>query len=93
MMRFTAQRSHRTFRQPPGRENARAPEEYATVKAVLAQRTDKAILLSRDDLVAAVWVPRHALDARGKLAADKAVLKSEITIGVELELAMEKGLA
>lgn len=82
----------RAFHSAPGRESAHRNVEYATFKAILAQRTDGAVLLARDDLVSPVWVPRRALDITGKLAVEKAPLKSEIEIGVELKLAIEKGL-
>lgn len=74
------------------REHAAPRTEYATVKGTLAQRTDAAILFDRDDLVQAVWIPRYALDIAGKLAAENAPLKSTIEIGVELQMAMQKGL-
>lgn len=82
----------RAFHSSPRRENARPVTEYAQVKATLANRTDLAILVSHPDLVQAVWVPKKALDIGGKLQADNAPLKSEIEIGVELKLALEKGL-
>jgi hypothetical protein len=83
----------RTFHQPPGRENARRQVEYATVKATLANRSDRgAILITTETVVIPVWIPPQALDTRGKIAAARAVLKTEITIGIELELALQKGL-
>lgn len=83
----------RHFHSPPGRENAHQHKEYATVRAVLANRSDKgALLLTNDKLVVPVWVPPQALDSRGKIAAARAPLKSEVEIGVELNMAIAKGL-
>lgn len=82
----------RAFHSPPGRENARTNTEYATVKVTLIQRTDGAILVDRDDVFQAVWIPRSRLDMAGKLAAENAPLKSTIEIGVELDMALQKGL-
>lgn len=83
----------RTFHSAPGREGAHAPKEFATVKATLAKRSDKgALLLTNEKLTVPVWVPPHALDSRGKIAAARAALKSEIEIGVELNMALSKGL-
>lgn len=82
----------RAFHSTPGRESAPRNVEYATVKAILAQRTDLAILLARDDLAAPVWVPKRALSAHGRITAEKALLKTDIEVGVDLRLALEKGL-
>jgi hypothetical protein len=83
---------NRHFHSAPGRERAHRQVEYAIVKATLANRTDHALLLTNENVAAPVWVPRHNLDSRGKVAADRAPLKSEITVGVELNTALEKGL-
>lgn len=91
-MRFTPDRPRRPFHQPPGRENAVQHAEYARVKAILANRTDKAVLLSREDLVQPVWLPKHALDIGSRVAVERAPLKTEIQIAVELKRAQESGL-
>lgn len=75
-----------------GREHAHSEPEYATVKATLAQRTDKAILLAREDLVHPVWVPLRAINFRGRATAAAAPLKSDIELGVELGFALKNGL-
>lgn len=91
MMRFTAPKP-RTFHAPPGRENARRSEEYAIVKADLAQRTDLAILLAREDLIQPVWVPKRRLNISSRSLAENAPLKSEISVSVELDFALENKL-
>lgn len=83
----------RAFHSAPGRENSISNKEFATVKATLANRSEKgALLLTNEKLTVPVWVPPHALDSRGKIAAARAPLKSEIEIGVELNMALQKGL-
>lgn len=91
-MRFTQQRKHRTFRQPAGRENARANQEYATVTAILAQRTDKAVLLASEKIAPAQWVPMFRLYASSQVKVSRAVKDTEITVQVELEFALAEGL-
>lgn len=83
---------NRAFRSSPGREHAHSEPEYATVKATLAQRTDKAILLAREDLIHPVWVPLRAINFRGRAIAAAAPFKSDIEIGVELQFALKVGL-
>lgn len=73
-------------------DHARPHVEYATVKATLAQRTESAILLSRDDLPMAVWVPLYALETYSKIQVLKAALKTEIELRIELHMAQVKGL-
>lgn len=83
----------RTFHQPSGRENARRNVEYATVKATLANVSEKgAVLITNDKVTIPVWIPPQALDSRGRIAAARAPRNSEIEIGIELELALSKGL-
>lgn len=74
------------------RENARPYEEYATVMAILGQRTEKAILLSRDDWAASVWVPKRCLSFQSRVPVENAALKSEIEIRVELSFALKNRL-
>ena len=82
----------RPFRSAPGRENARDHKEYTLVRAMLVQRTDTAILITNDKTVVAIWVPKYALNVAGRVAEARAPLKSEIEIGVELNMALAKGL-
>lgn len=81
----------RAFHHSPGRESARSQAEYATVKGILAQRTEGAILLVPTDKPAQ-WVPLQALNTSGRVAVHRASLNSEIEIGVELKLALKKHL-
>jgi hypothetical protein len=87
-----APRTRRAFHQPPGRENARAHQEYATVTAILAQRTDKAVLLASEKIAPAQWVPLFRLDASSRVKVNRAVKDSEISVQVELEFALAEGL-
>lgn len=91
-MRFTQQHSRRTFRQPAGRENARAHQEYATVTAILVQRTDKAVLLSSEKIAPAQWVPLFHLDASSRVKVHRAVKDTEISVQVELQFALDEGI-
>lgn len=93
MMRFARQHTtRRPFRSAPGRENAHRQVEYAVVKATLANRTDKAVLLSREDLVAAVWVPNFRMEISSRIAAARSVLKTEVSLSIELPFALENKL-
>lgn len=83
---------NRNFNRAAGREHARSEPEYASVKGTLAQRTDLAILISRDDLNAPVWVPKRALAIHSRAPVEKAPLKSEIEIRVELSFALKNKL-
>ncbi len=93
MMRFSSPgQRRRHFHSPPGREGSHVTEEYATVKAVLAQRTDLAILLTREDLLQPVWVPKRRLNISSRLAAERTPLKDEISVSVDLAFALEHKL-
>ena len=92
MMRFTARAARRPFQSAPGRESARRTVEYATVKATLANRTDKAVLLSREDLVQAVWVPNFRMEISSRIRAERAVLKTDVSLSIELAFALENRL-
>lgn len=89
MMRFTAQKP-RTFRQPPGRENARWQTEYASITGIVAQKTDKAILLTSETLHA--WIPLFRLDAASSVKIYRTLKGSEITVRVELDFALKEKL-
>lgn len=92
-MRFTPRTPRRrAFHTAPGRETAKRNVEYAIVKANLAQRTDKAVLLSREDLVQAVWVPKFRLEISSRIQAEKAVLKTEVALSIELDFALAQNL-
>jgi hypothetical protein len=91
-MRFTPNAPRRAFHSRQGRENAGAPKEYAQVKGTVAQVTDGAVLFTNEKVTPAVWVPLWSLDLGGKLAAAKAHRGSEIEMGVELKIALAKGL-
>lgn len=82
----------RQFHSAPGRENAHSQKEYALVRATIVQRTDDAILLTNENTITAVWVPKYALNVAGRVAEARAPLKSEIEIGVQLNMALSKGL-
>lgn len=82
----------RAFHYSPGRESARRDVEYATVRATLANRTDKAVLLSRDDLLQAVWVPKSKLEIGSRVQAEKAVMKTEVSLRIELDFALAQHL-
>jgi hypothetical protein len=82
----------RAFHAAPGRENARAYKEYASVIVRLLQRTDAGLLVDRDDLFSPVWIPKRALDTHGKLQVERAALGCEVEIGIELKMALERGL-
>lgn len=82
----------RTFHSSPGREPATRYDEYATVKAVLAQRTDLAILLAREDLIQPVWVPKRRLSIQSRVPVERAPLKSDIEVRIELTFALENKL-
>lgn len=82
----------RPFRSAPGRENAHRHKEYTLVRAEMVQRTDTAILITNEKTVVAVWIPKYALNVAGRVAEARAPLKSEIEIGVELNMALAKGL-
>lgn len=74
------------------REHAHMHVEYALVKAILANITDGAVLLSNDALTIPVWVPRQALDAMSRALIYRSVKEQEIELRVELKLALSKGL-
>lgn len=90
MMRFTTPRPRRAFHQPPGRENAQRHVEYAAITATLAQKTDKAILLTSDSLHA--WVPLHKLETSSRVTVYRTEKGGEITVHAELEFALAEKL-
>jgi hypothetical protein len=83
----------RPFHSAPGREPARQQyDEYASVKAILANRTDAAILLSREDWLKPVWVPKRRLSIQCRVPVENQALKTEIEVRVELRFALENKL-
>ena len=86
----SAPRPRRSFHQPPGRENAQAHTEYATVAGTLAQKTDKAILLTSAELHA--WVPLHQLDAASRVKIYRTERGADVSIQVELKFALAEKL-
>ena len=72
------------------RDVPRPQKEYATVTAILANRTDGAVLLDNDAWPELVWVPRGALYAVSNLAVDRARIKDKIALQIELKTAQAK---
>ena len=73
-------------------EQARRNVEYATVKGLLANFTDGAILVSTEKLTIPAWVPRQALEPASRAMIYRKVRGDEIEVQVELKMAQEKGL-
>lgn len=92
MMRLTQPKPRRAFHQPPGRENAGLRVEYATITALVAQNTGKALLLANAKISPAQWVPFHALETSSRIKAMRAERGRDITIQVELEFALKANL-
>ncbi|WP_298800025.1 hypothetical protein [uncultured Devosia sp.] len=91
MMRLTSSR-RRAFHQPPGRENARRHVEYAIVKGVYLNGTDKAVLLTTERMTVPTWIPLRKVEPASRLVVGRATKDMPISIQVELETALEKGL-
>jgi hypothetical protein len=92
MMRFTPAKPHRPFHQPPGRENARGFTEYAMVRAIVAQVTERALLLTNESVTVPVWVPRSRLQSGSRAMTMGAIRGQEIAVQVELQFALDQRL-
>lgn len=82
----------RPFHSTPGRESASRFTEYAIVKATYLNATAKAVLITTERMTIPSWVPLRRIEPTSRLVIARATTGMAISIQVELETALERGL-